>query len=240
MSTLLLRLAGPLQAWGTESRFNTRQTGRAPSKSGVIGLLAAALGWRRDADLSELRALLYGVRTDQEGNLLRDYQTVRVPGAKNSDITYRYYLSDAVFLVGLESADDALLRKLDAALRAPAWPLFLGRRSCPPTLPLALGLREVELERALREEPWQVSDWHRKGWERRHPNEAPALTLLLDEPDPRPDAAVVRDNPISFDQRRREYGFRAVTGRGTVTPPDCLARLPDVTEHDAFSEVAGT
>ncbi len=71
MSTLLLRLAGPLQAWGTESRFNTRQTGPLPSKSGVIGLLAAALGLSRDADLSALRELRFGVRTDQSGELLR-------------------------------------------------------------------------------------------------------------------------------------------------------------------------
>lgn len=44
MSTLLMRLAGPLQSWGTTSRFDQRDTGKEPSKSGVIGLMAAALG----------------------------------------------------------------------------------------------------------------------------------------------------------------------------------------------------
>ena len=44
MSTLLLRLAGPMQSWGTDSKFDVRRTGREPSKSGVIGLVAAALG----------------------------------------------------------------------------------------------------------------------------------------------------------------------------------------------------
>ena len=48
MATLLLRLAAPLQAWGADSKFETRKTGREPTKSGVIGLLAAALGLRRD------------------------------------------------------------------------------------------------------------------------------------------------------------------------------------------------
>ena len=43
MSVLLLRLAGPMQAWGTQSRFTVRDTGLEPSKSGVIGLLCAAL-----------------------------------------------------------------------------------------------------------------------------------------------------------------------------------------------------
>ena len=42
MSTLLLRLAAPLQAWGTASKFERRRTQREPSKSGVIGMLAAA------------------------------------------------------------------------------------------------------------------------------------------------------------------------------------------------------
>lgn len=44
MATLLLRLAAPLQSWGSDSKFETRKTGREPTKSGVVGLLAAALG----------------------------------------------------------------------------------------------------------------------------------------------------------------------------------------------------
>ena len=67
MATLLLRLAAPLQSWGAESKFDTRRTGREPTKSGVIGLLAAALGIRRDAD-AEIQglsaALRFGVRVD--------------------------------------------------------------------------------------------------------------------------------------------------------------------------------
>ena len=59
MSTLLLRLAAPLQAWGTDSKFETRRTNQEPSKSGVIGMLAAALGLPRDADLSALAALVF-------------------------------------------------------------------------------------------------------------------------------------------------------------------------------------
>ena len=113
MSTLLLRLAAPLQAWGTESKFESRRTQREPSKSGVIGMLAAALGLRRDADLSELTALRFGVRVDREGKVIKDFHTaqaVKVVKAekktkKEKDkepekigyITSRYYLSDAIF-----------------------------------------------------------------------------------------------------------------------------------------------
>lgn len=73
--TLLLRLAGPLQSWGTSSRWTERDTGYEPSKSGVIGILAAALGLPREADLSQLASLRMGVRVDQEGSPGYDFQS---------------------------------------------------------------------------------------------------------------------------------------------------------------------
>ena len=73
--TLPLVLAGPLQAWGSSSRFARRGTENAPTKSGVVGLLAAALGRERTADVSDLAALRFGVRVDQPGTRVRDYQT---------------------------------------------------------------------------------------------------------------------------------------------------------------------
>ena len=97
MSTLLLRLAAPLQAWGTDSKFEVRRTNREPSKSGVIGLLAAALGLRRDADLSKLTALRFGVRVDRNGEVIKDFHMAKAE--KTSYLTYRYYLSYAIFLV---------------------------------------------------------------------------------------------------------------------------------------------
>ena len=78
MPTLLLRLAGPMQSWGTTSRFDQRDTGKEPSKSGVIGLIAAALGIDRELwndDLKALAGLVMGVRHDRPGVLKRDYQT---------------------------------------------------------------------------------------------------------------------------------------------------------------------
>ena len=42
MATLLLRLAAPLQSWGSDSKFETRKTDREPTKSGVVGLLAVS------------------------------------------------------------------------------------------------------------------------------------------------------------------------------------------------------
>ena len=90
MSTLLLRFAGPMQAWGVDYR--------EPTKSGATGLLAAALGLRRDAPLGKLTALRFGVRVDREGRLLRDFHMVHQQGGKQAVfVTERYYLCDAVF-----------------------------------------------------------------------------------------------------------------------------------------------
>ncbi len=236
MSTLLLRLAGPLQAWGTESRFNTRQTGPLPSKSGVIGLLAAALGLRRDADLSALRELRFGVRTDQAGELLRDYHMVHYQ--KTADVTNRYYLSDAVFLVGLESDNEALLESLEAALKTPAWPLFLGRRSCPPAQPLILGIRELPLDEALRREPWQLAPWRQEQWRHRHPGRNPLLPVMTDADDTGYGRRIAQDDPISFDLRNRQHGFRMTEGKEPVTiRPDLSMKEQLATEHDAFGEL---
>lgn len=162
MSTLLMRLVGPMQAWGVQSRFSVRDTGRQPSKSAVIGLLCAALGRTRRAALDDLAALRMGVRVDQEGVLAVDFHTAlqvyRAAGGapKPTEISRRYYLCDAAFLVGLEG-ERSMLETLQGALAIPRWCLYLGRRSFVPSEPVWLpdGLRLDEpLEDALRNYPW--------------------------------------------------------------------------------------
>jgi CRISPR system Cascade subunit CasD len=156
MSTLLLRLAAPMQGWGVDT-FERRGTERIPTKSGVVGLLASALGRRRNESIDDLTKLRFGVRVDREGTLLRDFHTAR--SQKSAYVTIRYYLSDAVFLVGLEG-NKAFLYEIEYALRHPVFPLYLGRRSCPPEGKLSLGVREDKtLLQALKEEPWLVSDY---------------------------------------------------------------------------------
>lgn len=239
MSTLLLRLAAPLQAWGTESKFESRRTQREPSKSGVIGMLAAALGLRRDADLSELTALRFGVRVDREGEVIRDFHTAQAVKAvkaakkdKNEEpekigyVTSRYYLSDAVFLVGLESEDHALLEKIETALRKPCFPLFLGRRSCPPTLPLVLGVREKDLETALREEVNQ--NQNARSIKRTH------RYIRLDSMPDELEGAVVRDLPISFSPYKREFGYRRAK---EIWLRDDVNTEESAEEHDAMAEL---
>jgi len=159
-STLLLRLQGPMQSWGTTSRFDERDTQLEPSKSGVLGLICAALGRDRSAPVDDLAALKMGVRVDKEGALLSDYHTAQnivSADATRTDrvsVGRRYYLSDAVFLVGLEG-ERALLGQIYVALRNPFWPLALGRKSFAPSMPVYLpnGLVDSPLEEALREWP---------------------------------------------------------------------------------------
>lgn len=207
MGTLLLRLAGPLQAWGISSKFETRRTEPRPTKSGVIGLLAAALGRRRDEPVEDLNALRFGVRVDQPGSLLRDFHTAH--SEKTAYITDRYYLADAVFLVGLESGDEVFLRQLESALRAPKFPLFLGRRSCPPTQPFVLGIRPLPLLDALGKEPWLAAEFRR-------PRLDAHLELSSDAAPEDRGAAMQQDQPLSFDPHCRRHGYRLEAPRGMV------------------------
>lgn len=75
---ILLRLEGPLQSWGARSRWDVRDTAAEPTKSGVIGLIGCALGYPvGDPRLESLSSsLAFGVRADEPGRILRDFQTV--------------------------------------------------------------------------------------------------------------------------------------------------------------------
>ena len=226
MSVLLIRLAGPMQSWGTQSRFSDRDTGREPSKSGVVGLLCAALGKPREEGpgdgfpkLEEFAELRMGVRVDREGVVEADYHTagggsvpgvarygvVKANGGLGTVVSTRYYLADANFLVGLEGEAE-LLRKLDAALGDPVWPLYLGRKCFVPGAAVRLPdellpagrLVEKPLETALREFPWLGS---------RKPSGAVRMVIEC----PAEEAWEVRnDQVVSFALGDREYRLRHV------------------------------
>lgn len=215
MHTLLIRLAGPLQSWGVQSRFSVRETGLEPSKSGVVGLLCAALGRLRSAPLADLAALRMGARVDVEGTLARDFHTAQnvlkaSGGLKNTEPSNRYYLSAAAFLVGLASSDLDLLRALHAALANPAWPLYLGRKAFVPGEPVWLedGLKEnTPLRAALEYYPWLGRD--ARVWE-----ELPSVRLVLEDED---GSEVRPDQPLSFAGRR--FAPRRVSTTFCEKPP---------------------
>jgi len=77
-TTLVLHLEGPIQSWGTRSRWDVRDSGTEPSKSGIIGLLGCALGWKRhDPQLADLSSQLeMAVREEHAGVIMKDFQTI--------------------------------------------------------------------------------------------------------------------------------------------------------------------
>jgi CRISPR system Cascade subunit CasD len=244
MSTLLLRLVAPLQSWGSDSKFDRRNTWRSPSKSGVVGLCAAALGIRRDDKerIKELAMLKFGVRIDRPGKLIKDFHMAHYEafwdmgdrsrinrGAKSGSayLTNRYYLSDAAFLAGFEG-NEGLLEEIDAAIRAPMFPLFLGRRSCPPEGQVALGIKPIGLRKALETEPSVALI--RK-----------TASYGVDEPrvivmDSDSDGNYQRDLPVSFSTERRVFDSRRVNEFDIPALNQTVEELFD-SEHDALAEL---
>lgn len=181
MRCVLFTLYGPLSSWGSIAVGEIRRTWGRPSKSGVLGLVAACLGIDR-ADEAAHAALerdwALSLRVDAPGWGLLDYHTVQYPPAKGKRtfatrrdelvqmlaageqpdtkvLSRREYLQDALSTVCLHprvenprhSAED-----ITAALLAPFYTPYLGRRSCPAALPFTPQIAEADdAEAALRQ-----------------------------------------------------------------------------------------
>ena len=153
MTGLLLRLSGPMQSWGDHSTFSVRDTATIPTRSAMIGIIAAAQGRRRGEPLNDLVALQFTVRVDRPGTIMSDFHTVgggllpdrtvptaegkRRPAGAGTIVSRRFYLADAVFTVAATGPDD-LVDQVCRALAAPVWSPYLGRRSCPVEHPFLL------------------------------------------------------------------------------------------------------
>lgn len=155
---LVFRLYGPLAAWGDIAVGEYRPSFAHPGKSAIIGLLAAALGIRRDEEerqKSLAESCTFAVRVDSMGILLRDYHTSQVPSARkgithytrrselavddlNTILSSRDYRCDAAYTVAVNVANGGshTVQELAAALQKPVFTLYLGRKSCPLALPL--------------------------------------------------------------------------------------------------------
>lgn len=235
---LLVRLEAPLQSWGGVALDPKRPTRFFPSCSALAGLLASALGWtyRDGARTTSLQdAMRYAVREDRAPRRLRDYQTVRLGressgwtrwgvesrGGQFSDATHemeKEYLADASLLVALTLDDDApvALDELAEALRRPARPLFLGRKSCPPATPIFEGKLKAESGHdALRRAPLVTDD-----------DEAPSPRRCWYEPGDGPEARAAQMKEV-WD--RRDFATDRFTGsrhvvEGRVEP---MATAPE-------------
>lgn len=180
MDCLMLRLDAPLMSFGGVLIDQINPIDRFPGKSLLTGLLGNALGWDH-ADhgrLADLQSRLQlAARWDAEPTRLIDYHTVDLGQAflcdtgwttrgqredrKGASSTgthqrFRHYWANgcATLAVGLASEGIPSLEQLEAALRAPRRPLFIGRKTCVPSAPLWLGRRQAaSLRDALAAEP---------------------------------------------------------------------------------------
>ncbi len=227
---LLLHLSGPLQSWGTgDVPANLRDSSRFPTRSGLIGLLACALGRSRDEKTDDLRELRFTIRVDRPGSFLRDFQTIgggmpreltvitaegkrRTPETATV-VSERYYRQDAAFTVLVEGPSE-VLSACGEAVRYPRWPLYLGRRSCPPDAPLFL---------TLTDDPEPAQHLLKLPLARRPAGSAVHVEFISDAPfvgelwpkdvaGGQGDApfAEARTEPTSFVSNRRAYGLRRV------------------------------
>jgi CRISPR system Cascade subunit CasD len=144
---LILKLNGPMQAWGGHTFEDFRPSHLFPTRSGLLGLIGACLGIDRQdrAAMEKLGAgVEFAVRADRQPLKLSDFHTVlaarKVDGSvnKNPVVSRREYLFDASFTVavGERSEDGVSLEAIAAAVQRPRYTPTLGRRSCPLARPL--------------------------------------------------------------------------------------------------------
>lgn len=154
---LALYLDAPLQSWGYQSRFDRRSTLSYPTRSGIVGMLAAAMGIDRSdterlADFAGLEMAVYTLR--RQGRIV-DFHTVGggwdkkrhpqnvvrtasdTPG--NTVVTRREYLQNARFGVVISGCREHV-QSIQSALHDPRWGIWLGRKSCIPATPVVQGI----------------------------------------------------------------------------------------------------
>lgn len=158
---LALRLDGPLQSWGFDSQYNRRNTGLMPTKSAIAGMCCAAIGLPRGSDkeqdflekfgrvrMTAIAIPKQGTKKELPVRRLQDYHTVqntrRASGALNTDcvLTHRQYLTDAELGIILEGSA-VVLGEIATALADPKWGIWLGRKTCIPSAPVLVGMKET-------------------------------------------------------------------------------------------------
>ncbi|MCP5467616.1 MAG: type I-E CRISPR-associated protein Cas5/CasD [Sinobacteraceae bacterium] len=170
MQFLVFQLVAPMAAWGDVAVGQYRGSRDAPGESALLGLLAAALGIRRDDEAAHaaLRdGYAFAVGTVDPGSLLRDYHTAQVPSrgdlkgrphrtrrdelampkhALNTILSARDYRQGGAWIVAVQPLAAAPHEpgRLERALREPRFTLYLGRKSCPPAAPLAPQVIDAE------------------------------------------------------------------------------------------------
>jgi len=157
MKYLVFRLYGPMSSWGDIAVGETRPSFAHPTKSAILGLVAGAIGFRRDEE--EKHRLLaegigFAVQVESMGRSLSDYHTTQVPSGKerycmrrqelsgeksklNTILSTRDYRTDGLYIIVLwqRKQGEWDVAQIKAKLEQPEFVLYLGRKSCPVALP---------------------------------------------------------------------------------------------------------
>lgn len=162
---LILRLEGALQSWGENAKWDFRDSSTMPTKSGIVGLLGCAMGLERNSEvLVELaRSLTIAVRADRPGVKFVDFQTVqgdplmaatgKPKTTGNTILSPHAYLQDACFTIFIDTTPE-WRERIIAALEAPRWCMYLGRKNCVPSRPILAHVAEfADLQAALEQYP---------------------------------------------------------------------------------------
>ena len=239
MKHLALYLRAPLQSWGASSKFGDRGTLDAPTRSGLLGLLAAACGIDKNDEardrewLARAAKLSLSVLAFRRGDRMADYHTVGAQYDKDNpwqkrmipvtadgkprgtDLTHRDYLTDSVFGVVL-SGDDDLVAEMAIGLADPVWGVWFGRKSCIPTEPILAGV--FESDEAAREALLaRLRSSLERGGGKVAGKEGDGVAFSIMETVPGEADETILDVPVSF--ARREFH-----ARGIARPP--LAEEP--------------
>jgi CRISPR system Cascade subunit CasD len=156
---LILKLDGPMQAWGRESYEGLRPSELFPGRSSLLGLLGACLGIDRDDQYGQSKlaySVNFAVRVDAvlcpftrkplRRQKLTDYHTVLdarkeyrgLTPQKDSIQTWREYWQDSRYtvVVWLKENAEYSLDTIRNAIQKPVYAPVLGRKSCPIARPL--------------------------------------------------------------------------------------------------------
>jgi CRISPR system Cascade subunit CasD len=210
-----LRLQGPMQSWGHSSQFNRRDTALFPTKSALVGLCCAAMGFGRGSEeekttllkFTETKLVCFAIPCKQKNKevavkRMQDYHTVQntrdAKGNIKNDavLTYRQYLNDACFIALLEGETE-FLSHIAEGLQNPVWGVWLGRKACIPSAPVFAGLYSSESEAISK-----ILEFEGKTIENfSHVREVSSFGDGVDS---------YMDQPVSFDIHGRKFAPRRV------------------------------
>lgn len=234
MKILAIQLAGTLQSWGVDSRYKERRTQQFPTKSGVIGILASAMGITREEtkklQASGLNELDIVVRVEKKGKLISDFHTIGY-GGKNKKLSNREYLSDAVFLVGLYSptGDDELLEKIEYALNHPQYILFLGRKSCVPSRRISREMGDYNDPRHFLETYPLILEKEQLNWSQKSKEELALLSIVSTVG---ADTSLIQDAPLSFSSHNRSYQSRSIKEEKVIIKNPYFVKQTEIVDFD--------